>query len=124
VLTAPPSARLLESTEEALGALAADLGCVRNDDIAHNAGWFVPGHAKAYASAFDAIQGLVASLKAGGTVYVPPAVVTGNVIVSGELVASEAALCGEMTGQRAKTGKRKKKTAPEPVGEPAQSGLF
>jgi hypothetical protein len=43
---------------------------VHNEDIPHNAGWFVPGKAKAYASAFDAIKGLVDSLKAGGTVYV------------------------------------------------------
>lgn len=72
VLTAPPSARLLESAEAALGELARELGCVRNDEIAHNAGWFVPGKPAAYASAYDAIRGLVASLEAGGTVYRPP----------------------------------------------------
>lgn len=72
VLTAPPTAALLESTEEALGALARELGCHWNADIAHNAGWFVPGKPKAYASAYDAIQGLVESLKVGGTVYTPP----------------------------------------------------
>jgi hypothetical protein len=71
LLTAPPSARLLESTEEALGVLAGELGCVRNEDIPHNAGWFVPGKATAYASALDAIKGLVESLKNGGTVYYP-----------------------------------------------------
>jgi hypothetical protein len=69
VLTAPPSARLLENTEEAFRALAADLGCVFNDMVPHNAGWFVPGKPTAYASAYDAIRGLVGSLKAGGTVW-------------------------------------------------------
>jgi len=69
VLTAPPSAKVLESTEAALCDLARELGCVRNDDIPHNAGWFVPGKPTAYASAYDAIRGLVASLKGGGTVY-------------------------------------------------------
>jgi hypothetical protein len=71
VLTAPPSARLLETTEAALGALARDLGCAFNVDIPHNAGWFVPGKPTAYASAYDAIRGLFASLDAGGTVYRP-----------------------------------------------------
>lgn len=69
VLTAPPTAKLLESTEEALGELALALGCVRNEEISHNAGWFVPGKSTAYASAYDAIRGLVASLEAGGTIY-------------------------------------------------------
>lgn len=69
VLTVPRSTRLLETTKAALGALARELGCVWNDDIPHNPGWFVPGKPKAFASAFDAIQGLVTSLKAGGTVY-------------------------------------------------------
>lgn len=69
VLTAPPSARLLESTEAALGELARELGCAFNEDIPHNAGWFVPGKPKAYASAYDAIRALFASLEAGGSVY-------------------------------------------------------
>jgi hypothetical protein len=73
VLTAPPSAKLLESTEAALGALARELGCAFNDDIPHNAGWFVPGKPTAHASAYDAIRGLFASLEAGGTVYRAPA---------------------------------------------------
>jgi hypothetical protein len=71
VLTAPPSARLLESTEDALGQLAHELGCVYDVSVPHNAGWFVPGKPTACASAYDAIRGLVASLKAGGTVYEP-----------------------------------------------------
>lgn len=69
VLTAPPTQRLIENAEDALGELARELGCIRNDSIPHNAGWFVPGKPTAYASAFDAIQGLVSSLKNGGTVY-------------------------------------------------------
>jgi hypothetical protein len=69
VLTAPPSAKLLESTEDALGLLAHELGCVYDVSIPHNAGWFVPGKPTACASAYDAIRGLVASLKAGGTAY-------------------------------------------------------
>lgn len=69
VLTAPPSARLLESPEAALGVLAHELGCVYDVSIPHNAGWFVPGKPTACSSAYDAIRGLVASLKSGGTVY-------------------------------------------------------
>lgn len=72
-LTAPPSAKLLETTETALGELARELGCVFNEDVPHNAGWFVPGKPKAHASAYDAIRGLFASLEAGGTVYRPSA---------------------------------------------------
>lgn len=63
ILTAPPTARLVESVEEALGSLAKSLGCHWNDMIPHNAGWFVPGKPMAYASAFDAIQGLVERLR-------------------------------------------------------------
>jgi hypothetical protein len=73
ILTAPPSARLLESTEAALSVLAHELGCVYDVSIPHNAGWFVPGKPTACASAYDAIRGLVASLQAGGTVYRPVA---------------------------------------------------
>lgn len=73
VLTAPPSTRLLESTEEALGVLAHELGCVYDVSIPHNAGWFVPGKPTACASAYDAIRGLVSSLEAGGTIYRPAA---------------------------------------------------
>jgi hypothetical protein len=69
VLTAHPSVRLLESTEAALGVLAHELGCVYDVSIPHNAGWFVPGKPTACSSAYDAIRGLVESLKAGGTVY-------------------------------------------------------
>ncbi|KVN83432.1 hypothetical protein [Burkholderia ubonensis] len=122
VLTAPPTANLLESTEAALGTLARELGCVKNEEIPHNAGWFVPGKAHAYASAYDAIQGLVASLKNGGTVYEPPAAVTGGLVAGGEAAAREVALAGEVTGNRSTAGK--KKAAPEPTGEPVQGGLF
>jgi hypothetical protein len=112
VLTAPPSARLLESTEEALGVLAGELGCVHNEDIPHNAGWFVPGKARAYASALDAIKGLVASLKAGGTVYESGAVhegelvVTGDIVLAGE-VADGTTRPGEPAGKTTMTGKPK-----------------
>jgi hypothetical protein len=71
ILTAPPSARMLGSTEEALDELARDLGIVQNESIPHNAGWFVPGKANAYASSFDAIKALAYHLKSGGTVYYP-----------------------------------------------------
>jgi len=63
ILTAPPSAKLVESAEEALAQLAKSLGCHWNDMIPHNAGWFVPGKATAYASAYDAIAGLVERLR-------------------------------------------------------------
>ncbi|MEX3917937.1 hypothetical protein AB4Y43_17095 [Paraburkholderia sp. BR10872] len=69
VLAAPPSLPLLDTVEDALGAIAAELGCVRNDTVPHNAGWFVPGRSNAFASALDAIRALFGSLKAGGTVY-------------------------------------------------------
>ena len=72
VLSAAPSMPLVETVEEALGLLAADLGCVRNDTVPHNAGWFVPGQPTAFASALDAIKALFVNLKAGGTLYVPP----------------------------------------------------
>jgi hypothetical protein len=63
ILTAPPTAKLVESAEEAIAQLAKKLGCHWNDMIPHNAGWFVPGTATAYASAFDAVQGLVERLR-------------------------------------------------------------
>jgi len=66
VLTAPPSARLHSTAEDALGALARELGCVFNEDIPHNAGWFAPGSSTACASAYDAVRGLVAYLKSEG----------------------------------------------------------
>lgn len=104
VLTAPPSARLLESTEEALGVLARELGCVQNEAIPHNAGWFVPGKPTAYASALDAIKGLVANLKAGGTVYEGKVVVAGEIalecdLASGSTTAAESAEHATMTGK-------------------------
>ncbi len=71
-LAAAPSVPVVASVEEALGALAADLGCVRNDTVSHNAGWFVPGRPTAFASAIDAIKALFDSLKGGGTVYRAP----------------------------------------------------
>jgi hypothetical protein len=63
ILTAPPSAKLVESAEEAVAQLAKALGCHWNDMIPHNAGWFVPGKPTAYASAYDAIAGLVERLR-------------------------------------------------------------
>ena len=63
ILTAPPTAKLVESAEDAVAQLAKKLGCHWNDLIPHNAGWFVPGKPTAYASAFDAIQGLVERLR-------------------------------------------------------------
>lgn len=72
VLTAGPSVPLVATVEAALGLLAAELGCVHNDTVPHNAGWFVPGRPNAFASALDAIKALFANLEAGGTLYVPP----------------------------------------------------
>ncbi|WP_204117378.1 hypothetical protein [Paraburkholderia sp. C35] len=120
VLTAPPSARLLESTEEALGVLAGELGCVRNEDIPHNAGWFVPGKAKAYASALDAIKGLVSSLKAGGTVYekkaaAPKADVPGDVAHTDAMLGRVASEISQVRFDNEKAGLTapvKKKSAP------------
>jgi hypothetical protein len=113
VLTAPPSARLLESTEEALGVLARELGCVWNETVPHNAGWFVPGKATAHASAMDAIKGLFASLSNGGTIYVPKAAV--------EPPRAPADLFGETPPAKPAP---KMKTAPQVAEPPAQIGLF
>jgi hypothetical protein len=71
VLTRPRSHEAFDHVEQAYGELATRLGCVYNDTIAHNAGWFVPGKPTAYASPLDAIEGLVGSLRSGGTVYEP-----------------------------------------------------
>jgi len=87
ILTAPPSAKLHESTESALAALAKELGCVFNEAVPHNAGWFVPGRPTACASAYDAIRGLVASLKSRGTVYEGKA---GTTVIDDGPLASEA----------------------------------
>lgn len=81
VLTAPPSARMLESTEEALDELARELGIAQNESIPHNAGWFVPGKPNAYASSFDAIKALAEHLKKGGTVYYPASAAVETAIV-------------------------------------------
>lgn len=70
VLAAGPSVPLVATVEAALGMLAAELGCVHNDTVPHNAGWFVPGQPTAFASALDAIKALFVNLKAGGTLYV------------------------------------------------------
>ncbi|RQR09926.1 hypothetical protein [Burkholderia stagnalis] len=71
-LAQPASLNMIADVEEACGILARRLGCVHNDSVPHNSGWFVPGRPVAYASAVDAIEGLVESLKSGGTVYQPP----------------------------------------------------
>lgn len=91
VLTAPPSARLIENVEEALRALASELGCAFNDIVPHNAGWFVPGKSTAYASAYDAIRGLVESLKSGGTVWNGNSVATASEAESRETRTQELA---------------------------------
>lgn len=72
-IAAPATRAMIESVEEAIGELAKGLGCHHNTMIPHNSGWFVPGKANAYASAFDAVTGLFASLSAGGTVHKPAA---------------------------------------------------
>lgn len=75
-LTRPASHEQPTDVDAALGELASRLGCVYNDSVPHNCGWFVPGHQIAYASALDAIEGLVDHLKSGGTTYRsgPPAI--------------------------------------------------
>lgn len=68
-IAAHASRPMIESVEQAIGELAKELGCHHNALIPHNTGWFVPGKANAYASAFDAITALFANLSDGGTVY-------------------------------------------------------
>lgn len=70
-LVTPASHEPLTDAEKAVSVLAERLGCVRNDEIPHNAGWFVPGNQVAYASPVDAIEALVKHLKQGGAVYQP-----------------------------------------------------
>jgi hypothetical protein len=108
ILTAPPTQRLLESAEEALGVLARELGCAYNDLIPHNAGWFVPGKPTAHASALDAIKGLFARLKDGGTAYYP----TPAAVATAFMDAVES------------KPPKKAKSAPAPEAESAQAGLF
>lgn len=92
ILAAPPSMRLIDSAEDALGALAMDLGCVWNDSVPHNSGWFVPGKPTAHASALDAIKALFVSLKSGGTVYMPKSRTDeGALIVARERVVEKTA---------------------------------
>jgi hypothetical protein len=69
ILTAPPTSNLVSGAEEAMCALAISLGCVWNEIIPHNTGWFVPGKPTAYASAFDALHALYEHLEGGGKVY-------------------------------------------------------
>ncbi|MCW0054046.1 hypothetical protein OIV36_31750, partial [Burkholderia pseudomallei] len=70
-LATPASHEPLTDAEKAMGELARRLGCVHNDTIPHNAGWFVPGNPVAYSSPLDAIEALVKHLKQGGAVYQP-----------------------------------------------------
>ncbi|KWN06415.1 hypothetical protein WT83_27425 [Burkholderia territorii] len=60
------------SAQQAIEALARELGCVHNTMVASNSGWFVPGRPTAYVSPYDAIKALVDNLKQGGTVYIAP----------------------------------------------------
>ncbi|MFX1716170.1 hypothetical protein [Paraburkholderia sp. A1RO-5L] len=71
VLASATSMQRVDTAEEAPGVLRTEPGCVRNDVVAHNAGWFVPGQPIAFASALDAVKALALNLKAGGTLYVP-----------------------------------------------------
>lgn len=95
VLAAPPSLPLVDTVEEALGVLADELGCVRNDTVPHNAGWFVPGRATTFASAPDAIKALFGSLNAGGTVYVAPPQPKNDARSPARVASAEAAACRE-----------------------------
>lgn len=55
--------------DEVLVALARDIGCVYNDAIAHNTGWFVPGVPTAFESPTDAIGALVGILRKEARVH-------------------------------------------------------
>jgi hypothetical protein len=70
-LSVEPSHPVPNDIADALGILAKRLGCCYNDEIPHNAGWFVPGKPIAYVSALDAIEALFESLSSGGTIYEP-----------------------------------------------------
>lgn len=70
-IAVPVTVAVHGSAEQAIEALARELGCVHNTMIPSNTGWFVPGKPTAYMSAYDAITALVDNLKCGGTVYTP-----------------------------------------------------
>ncbi|MCA7889051.1 hypothetical protein LGM58_38380 [Burkholderia contaminans] len=100
-LTRPASLNIDVDVEEACGVLATRLGCVRNDSVPHNSGWFVPGRPVAYASAVDAIEGLLESLKGGGTIYQPPQAATRSQHVAAVLASGEAGPSHEEVAQQA-----------------------
>ncbi|HKU00294.1 MAG TPA: hypothetical protein VJS30_27740 [Paraburkholderia sp.] len=54
MLAAAPSMSMVDTAEEVPDVLRTEPGCVHNDVVAHNAGWFVPGRPSAFASARDA----------------------------------------------------------------------
>lgn len=68
LLATAPTRAMLDSVEGALAELARECGCIFNEDIAHNAGWFVPGKPTAFASPYDAIRAIVDRSPAAGPV--------------------------------------------------------
>jgi hypothetical protein len=109
-IAVPPSHPMLEDVGVALGELARQLGCIYNESIPHNAGWFVAGMAKAHMSPIDGIVALFGSLKNGGTIYRPA-----------------ESHCGTCTCHEAQTGGATKKrgSASQVSDQPAtQAGLF
>ncbi|KVV40901.1 hypothetical protein WT27_13325 [Burkholderia territorii] len=71
-LAIPATVVTHDSVQQAIEALARELGCVHNTMVASNSGWFVPGRSTAYVSPYDAIKALVDNLKQGGTIYTAP----------------------------------------------------
>lgn len=72
-LATEPTHAMLDSVEAALAELARESGCIFNEDIAHNAGWFVPGKPTAFKSPYDAIRALIDRSNVGGAVGRPAA---------------------------------------------------
>lgn len=72
-LSTAPTRAMLDSVEAALAELARESGCIYNEDIAHNAGWFVPGKPTAFKSPYDAIRALIDHSNAGAPVSRPAA---------------------------------------------------
>jgi len=105
--------------EKALQQTAMRLGIGFNSMIPHNAGWFVPGVAKAYRSAGDAIEALFELIYAApdATVYRPGSAPRGSAPLA------EVVEIPKLPPREPKPASEPKR-APEPVQESPQVSLF
>jgi hypothetical protein len=130
---APPESE--DEVERHMRVLANRLGIPFNSTVPHNTGFFVPGVRNAYPTAWEAIEALfeLVYTSPDATVYRPGKaarasgviVISGNVTVSGDIVAAPPLGMGPapvgVAGERMSTPKPK---APPPAVETPQMGLF